>query len=363
MASVTRAESVRRNDEAIRAALITSIAEQGWDSVSVSGVAKRARVTVGAVYARAENIAELANDAWMATLSAHVHHVLDTNCAAARSGDHRLILDASREAERDTESMRAALDLLIASQFDDELSEVVGADFARMLSEIMVPVDDSLQARHFAASLFLVNSFLFGRLMAIAGGSVIAPLTEGEAKILAGFYGAKPCESVPLELPAVVFRNVVSPEDSSAVAIFETFSRWGYRRATVSRIARASGSTPGAVLAGVSSKAELVARAARVAALSPMDVWQPFEGLQALHGAPQVRAHFLFMYLNPEHRQCWKSNLELARIATIHPELESFKTPPAALQRTHLAVMLFGLFVPGADSLPFEGCFRVGYTT
>ena len=363
MAKLTRAEAVRRNDDAIRRAFVTSVAEQGWDSLTVSGVAKRAKVTVGAVYARAENIAELANDAWMASLSGVVRRALDTNCDAARSGDFREVLAASSAAENEIAPIRAALDLLIASQFDDEISEVIGADFSQMLSEVMVPADDSLQARHHAAALYLINSFLFGRLLALAGGAVIDPLTEAEAKILAGFYAAEPVESSPLELPEVVFRKTTTPDDATAVKVFETFSRWGYRRATVSRMARAAGTSPGGLLSTYSTKADLVAQSAHTSALSSMEVWMPYEALQAVHGAPQVRAHFLFEFLDPRHRQCWKSNLELARIATIYPELASFTTPAAPLQRTHLAVMLFALFVEGVNTLPFEGCFRVGYTT
>lgn len=40
------------------------VLEAGWDGVTFTGVAKRARLTVGAVYGRAENPAELGIDLW-----------------------------------------------------------------------------------------------------------------------------------------------------------------------------------------------------------------------------------------------------------------------------------------------------------
>lgn len=51
----TRSDRVRENDRRLRTALEEIIVETGWGSVTVTGVAKRAGLTVGAVYARAES--------------------------------------------------------------------------------------------------------------------------------------------------------------------------------------------------------------------------------------------------------------------------------------------------------------------
>lgn len=363
MAKLSRAESVLRNDEAIRNALIDLISESGWDSVTVSGIAKRAGVTVGAIYARAENIAELANDVWLNVISCAIEDLVRTNCLAAKSGDPQTVLAASSAADDENSLVRVALELVVASQFDDELEEVIGADCRRIVADQFELDGATLAERHHSAALFLVNSFLFGRLLARASGATVEPLSLPEARILAGFYGAAPCESRPLELPDLHFVKTLDSEGSAERALFEVFARWGYRKATLARMARATGSTPGAVMAGHASKAQLIGEAARVTAYSTIEVWRPYEKLQATLGAPAVRAHFLFKFLDPVNRRCWKSNLELARLAPAHPELDDYRIPAEALPRTHIAVMMLALFSPDVSSLPFEGCFNVGYTT
>ena len=56
------------NDEAIRTAAIAVMIDSGWDAMTFSEVARRARLTVGAVYGRAESKAELGADLWTSTL-------------------------------------------------------------------------------------------------------------------------------------------------------------------------------------------------------------------------------------------------------------------------------------------------------
>lgn len=363
MFKVTRAESVRRNDEAIRFALIHMISETGWDSVTVSGVAKRANVTVGAVYARAENIAELANDAWINFLFAEISEVVKTNCAAVRSGESKEILRASRIAEEKISVLKTAIELLVAAQFDEELNEVIGSDFANLINQEFALEGNSLEERHQTAAYFLVNSFLFGRLLALSNGESIPPLSLEEAHILAGFFSAVPCESDPLDLPELKFAKPSEGVDPTKRSIFEVFSRWGYRKTTLARMARATRSSPGAVIAGFDSKEQIIGDAARSSSFSTVEVWAPFERLQTAFGAPAVRAQFLFKYLDPQNRSCWRSNLELARLAPNHIEMTDFGIPADALQRTHIAVMFFALYGQDFSTLPFEGCFNVGYTT
>jgi AcrR family transcriptional regulator len=61
----SRAEIVEANDEALRNAAVQVTHEVGWDSVTFSGVARVAGLSVGAVYGRAETQAELGIDLWV----------------------------------------------------------------------------------------------------------------------------------------------------------------------------------------------------------------------------------------------------------------------------------------------------------
>ena len=364
MATVSRAEKVFRNDEAIRGALIDSIAEHGWDSTTISGVARRAGVTVGAVYLRAENIVELANDVWTNSLGSIVRRFFEEVGSAARSGDPELIKDVSLPRNFSSPGLSVGLELVVASLFDDELSEVIGHDFARLVRENVCESDASLQARHHQAAKFLVTAFMLGRVLARSGGANVEPLSDEDATTLAGFYSAEPELHAPLALPKLQF--VRSPHDvdlSVEEAAIATLSKWGYRRATFSRIARRANTSPGALIAGYSSKADFLSHAARVLLHSPLEVWQQYEGYITSLGSAEIRTEFLVRYLDPANSEFWKLNLELARIASTDLGFSQFKTPADPLQRTHLAVMFLAFFVPDSHLQLFQGCFRVGVTT
>ena len=360
----TRAESVLRNDIAISEALVSVISQQGWDSVTISGVAKMAGVTVGAIYARAETVSELANSVWQTSLHESINDYFHEIATAARTGDFSELILVSQTHEQDLAKLKVGLELVIASLFDDELSEVVGADFSAILQSALGFGKSENSGAHHRAALFLVTSFLLGRILAIIAGSVLAPLTREEAQTLSGFWGAPEEQHTSLNLSAVQF--VRDSEENELVlekATLKAIAQWGYRKSTFARIARKSGTSPGALISGHSSKVDLVAHAARELLYSPQQVWLPFNEVINTYGSPEVRTEFLESYLAPHNREHWKLNIELTRISGIYAELAQFKTPADPLQRTHLALMVLALFLPDVDGLPFQGCFRVGVTT
>lgn len=363
MAKISRAETTRLNDEAILDAVCTLILKQGWDEISISGVAKEAGVSVGAIYARAENLSELANNLWEARLRGVVEEVLDRISEAIVSADIEKMLKVSSYMDQQRNLLTPTLELLVASQFDEELAEVISEDFTRLISLRTVPLTESLADRHLSATHFLVMSFLFGRTMAMRRGNELEPLSYAEADILAAFSQMKP-EEVNIPVASTEFLKQSESENSSwGLSVLQVISKWGYRRATVSRMSRSTGQTPGALISGYTSKADLVGQVAREFLYSPMEMWEPFVTRIPQEGSAEIRASFLKVYLAPDNRGLWKLNLELARVAETYPELAQFKTPSDALQRTHLAVMFLALFTYGASELPFLGAFRAGATT
>ncbi|MDF9809867.1 AcrR family transcriptional regulator [Aurantimicrobium minutum] len=360
----TRAEGVLRNDNAISDALVAVIANEGWDSITISGVAKTAGVSVGAIYARAETISELANSVWQSTLQEVIRNYFHVISEAVRSGDPNQIFEVSRAHEKILTELKVGFELIIASVFDEELSEVIGADFSEILKSSLGFGGIGSRSEHQKAALFLVTSFILGRVLATISGSDLVALSNEEARTLAGFYGAPEEQHTSLSLPVVHF--VRHSEDNELVlekATLNAIAQWGYRKSTFARIARKSGTSPGALISGHTSKVDLVAYSARELLYSPKQVWQPFDGLIEQYGSPEVRTEFLESYLAPHNRENWKLNIELARVSGIYPELAQFKTPADPLQRTHLALMLLAIFLPDVHSLPFQGCFRMGITT
>lgn len=363
MAKVTRAETTRLNDQAILDALCALICERGWDEISVSSVAKKAGVSVGAIYARAENLSELANILWQVRLSAVIGEVLDRITEAILSSNPDKILKLSSYMDSQSSLITPALELAVASQFDDELAEVIGEDFTHMISRRTVPISNSIVERHLAAAQFLVISFLIGRNLAMRNGVEVEPLSHSEGVILAAFSQMKPQESTASMKSPEFLKKHDSDTNMWGLSILKVISKWGYRRATVSRMARATGQTPGALISGYRSKAELVAHVASEYLYSPMEMWEPFFNLIPQEGSAEIRSAFLRGYLASENKGWWKLNLELARVAGTYPELAQFKTPSDPLQRTHLAVMFLALFTEGASDLPFLGAFQAGATT
>lgn len=361
--NTSRVESVRRNDAKIRAVLIDLITKNGWDSVTISAVAKRAGVTVGAVYTRAENLAELANNAWVETLGPLIEEFIDSAAVAAVSSSAESIRQTSALADSKSVELSAALDLIIASVFDDELAEVVGANFRELLRRRINPQGTSLMERHQSAAVFLALAFLLGRVLAQFSGGSLDPLPPAEAQVLADFAGAAPELTSDLPLPELFFLQEAVEDSALKRAVLTVLARWGYRKGTVSRMARAVSMSPGALIAHAGSKSALVADAADSLLRSPLQVWQPFLDVIPEHSSAEVRAGFLHEYLDPANVEYWKLNLELARAARAHHELRAFRVPADSLNRTHLAVMLLALFIPGARDLPFQGCFRMGATT
>lgn len=361
----TRAEQVQRNDELIAAALLQQINTVGWDALTVSGVAKAAGVTVGAIYARAENLAELANTVWETRLRDQVEGGLGAYLKAIEASDADGVFAAAQHFTGNRVDMAAAIELAIASLFDDELSEVIGQSFTDILKRLTGLAEVAQLTRHQSAVLVLSTGLLLGNILASADSRSGTELSPEEASLLVEYWHAQP-EDLPQENPeeiAFVKPSVGTDSELNLDKIIGVVGKWGYRRATVARMARAVGTTPGSLFYGNASKAGLIARAAESRLYSPLEVWNQYAQIFEERGSAMARAEFLRVYLNPEHEQAWRVNLELARVAKSVPELVRYKTPHDVLQRTHLAMLLLASFLPGIDTLPYLGPFRVGNAT
>lgn len=361
----TRAEQVLENDRRLRVALEDIIVESGWSSVTFAGVARRAGLTVGALYARSESPAELGNDLWSHTTGEFLEQSLDHLLAAAASGDPNEVRAFASAWDDQLAAVSVLVELLIASLFDDELAEGVGASAQELLSACCTPSgpDDA----HRAAVATLVTAFFLGRALALRSTGTLPSLTDEQVAVLASYWAAVPADVDRRDVVPLAFLRdtgssdpVVNQLDRSVI---EVLGRVGYRRCTIARIARAAGVTKGSISTHYTSKARFVADAAGRTLLTPLEVWSQYEPVVEAHGPLIARALFLADFLRPHHRSAWLVNLELAHVALAIPELAAFAAPPDTLQHTHLGVMLVACFVPGLDALPFAGPFGAGSAT
>lgn len=367
IARLTRAEKTAQTTEKIFAALRGEIADVGWDGVTISGIAKRAGVTVGALYSRAESASELANLLWSDHMRPLFRAHIDLLVNAASSGSLESFSAAAASFDRYAKENSPVFDLAIASLFDDELGEVIQHDITQIMTAHIHPAQQDARSHAREAATALLLFFFMGRVLAIRTQGEAITLTRDQLSIISGYWQAPEDHLDSAQVVPVAFLREAAtlgePEATLFRSVIDVISRWGYRRATIARIARAAKLTPGAVLATHGTKAALVNAAASALVYSPAEVWTQYESVIKSLGPLKARAAFLSTFLDPVHTRFWKLNIELARVAEFTPELGAFKTPHNTLEHTHLGVMFVACFVEGLVNLHFAGPFTVGSAT
>lgn len=354
----SRAESVRQTDERVLEALERVISRGGWDAVTAAGVAREAGLSVGAIYSRAESLSELANQAWTRSIGPEFisHHSEIVN--VSRSRDGAVFDDQIARFDRWAATVSPAVELAIASFFDDELDEVVGRSLRDGLNHI---VWNPGNTRHDSACAALILSYFCGRAMARCRLTSM-PDVDKPGRVVHQNFWTSDLEEFTTEEPAGIdfLHQTVSDADVSiGQHVIEVLGRYGYRRATVSRIARRAGLTPGAVLPSGSTKAALIASAANELVRSPLEVWESFVDRNGGDTSGTARARFVREIVRPEHDVMRRVNLELARVAESVDEFAGFRAPRDVLQQTHQGLMFVACFVSDLHELPYLGPFRL----
>lgn len=358
---MSRDQRAQINDATIRESLVHEIATQGWDSVTISKIAKQSGLSVGAIYSRAETLAELANELWNFQLRSFFSDFLKQLEVGLVSQDPSQLIDLSASMEKQQDMFSVVLELAVSSQFDDELEEVVGQDFEKLIQGAIQgnPKHTPVQSAGFTLSL----GFLLGQAFARKHHAV-GRLSPHDAALLCSYWASSETNLDTTEqIGLKPFRNLQTENNENSLSILKVIAKRGYKKATVSRMARAQGMTAGAIFGGYKSKADLVGQSAEKVLLTPIEVWQQYSSLMDNGASPLARALFLREYMNPRHEDYWRIALELARVGETSPELAPFRTPADALQRTHLAMALIAAYAPQAWKLPFYGPFLNGTAT
>ena len=365
---LTRAEQVAANDVALRTAAGDVMVEEGWEATTFGKIARRAGLTVGALYARAESVEDVAVDLWEQEVGPWFDDAVNRLITSARAGDSHGLLAALGNWDKSARMSALVVELLVASDFDQHLREVITASAHATLAPHITPSSTSDAASaHAAAAGTLVVSFGLGRAIAARCGVNLPEMGLHEVKVHAGMFAAQPSIEAPPTPPALRWLRELDDLDptqqSVVLGTLEVIGRVGYRNATVTRIARAAGVPRGGLLSNFSSKTDLLAHAARTALIPPREVWEQYQPVVEEHGPLTARAIFLAEFLKPENRPMWSVNLELARISRVIPELAEFVPAADVLSVTHLGVMLTALIAPDLDGLPYAGPFTAGTAT
>lgn len=360
-APLTRAEKVRANTEALRDAAEQIVLRDGWDRLTFQGLAREAGLTVGAVYSRFDSPSDVGIDLWHARASDWCAAWLAQVVAAADVGDS-IRLSHLLDGKLGVDVMPlVAFELALASLFDDELDEVVGAEIRSWLAPLLTSGDEV--GRHAAAARTLALSFAFGRLVAARNESSPGALPMDRYESLAAHAQGSEADTDLVTDIAVGWRRQLPgrhPYDDIATASMDLIAGVGYRRATVSRIARRAGVSRGGLLAGYPDKAHLVADAAEALMVPAGEVWETYVAAHPGMSTEEVRALFLRDFLSPDRREDWALNLELNRVARYEEAFAAYAVPRSVLEQTHLGVMVVACFGPDLSHLPYLGCFNAG---
>lgn len=366
----SRRDSVRENDERIRLALIEELVAVGWDDIALTGIAKRAGLSVGALYARAETRSELGNLVWASAVRDWLREALTNVVTAAQTGESEALAAAFAELESAGDLPAAAVEFLIASHFDDELDEVVGSDARKLVNELrgLHPggAEDPAPPHTQAANVLLL-AFALGRLMAQRSVPELPPLTAEQAQALTAHSMARgPGAEIPTGYPVHFVRQVadLDPELHTVVdAVLEVVGRVGYRRATIARMGRAVGMSGGSLLSRFNDKAHLVSYCALTRLFTPLELWHEYEQAETRFGPYLSRAMWVSDMLRMENAPMWRLHLELARSSQVIEELVAFRPSPEPHLYANLGVMLVGSFSEDIHGLPYDVPFSGGHAT
>jgi AcrR family transcriptional regulator len=343
------------NDEAIRAAAIEVMIDSGWDAMTFSEVARRAKLTVGAVYGRAESKAELGADLWTSTLhpalSAHLSDLTESIASAKSSG----VMTAMASWSRPSGALQAAVALSIAALFDDDLREVIGRDMAELLDNHCGVSGNRTGASAAAAALTIGSAF--GRVLGAAPGGLSTAPSKGMAQREIDMSFARGRARALPRGPEIDFMRMPSTNDPHLdllqMAALDVIGRVGYRRATVARICRVAQVSSGSMFARFDSKADLVVSAASSMLVTQREQSRALRDVGKDSGPAVAQAMLLRAFLDPRAREQRALRLELSRVARHEPVLQAIDVVGSPEQQSMLGLGLACSYANDLAGLPF----------
>jgi TetR/AcrR family transcriptional repressor of uid operon len=261
-----RSAASQENDTRLLDAALDEIVEVGVDGLGMSGVARRAGLTTGALYGRYENVNELAAGVWTSCVRDEHFAFLDAALRTLVGSDGAIPVSAIvRELASPGRTTVAALELLATARRIDELDEVVAPDVERWLRGWGATVR-ARDSRRRAQVLFTLGSLWGVLLHALPrarrtdwptvferlGRSYLQPYDEPDTRL------------EPERTDAVRAETGDDSESALIDSVSIIVARVGFERATTSRIARRAGFTSGAIYARYKTKDELLAHAVDV---------------------------------------------------------------------------------------------------
>lgn len=350
-----RSERALLNDAAIRQSTIDLIAEEGWDGVTFAKVAKRSNLTVGAVYVRAENTAELGTDLWINSLFPYLKDAMSSLMSAVYSKNLNLIQTQVETWDNPDPELIASIEILIASLFDEDLAEIPKRDMKEFLNRYCT--DKSGYNKNQAAANALILGELFGRALGAANKILPdTPAREVAENCIAMIEATTVTADIPKNVFVTTAKEDKDPDPHTRVlhqATLKVIGKVGYKRATIARICRTAQVSSGSLFPRFETKSALIASAVKALIPSAEESYAEIDELGKKYG--KIEANYIaflsvFQYLNEQKRRLF---LELARIEIHEPDLAEIDFAKTSKRHFTLGMSLIDIYFPEIAKLDF----------
>ncbi len=350
-----RSERALLNDAAIRHSTIELIAQAGWDGVTFAKVAKKANLTIGAIYVRSENTAELGTDIWIYTLKPVLTETISNLLSAVYSQDKNLIAEQIQLWDQPEPALLASIELLIAALFDVDLAEIPQRDLHEFLGTYCTGRFGYSQLQ--AAANSLIIGEVFGRALGAANNIDPDTSVEEVAENAIAMINATDVES---NLPSNVFFNTTKvdndPDPHTRVlhkATLQVIGKVGYKRSTIARICRAAQVSSGSLFPRFQTKNALIASAVQALIPSAEESYRELDLLAEKYGRIEANYLAFISLLDLLDENARKLFLELTRIEIHESELANIDFAKTSKRHFTLGMSLLHFYLPEISKLNF----------
>ena len=250
MSQYRRRADAARNDDLLLDAALELLREKGPDRIAALDLARLAKLTTGAVYARYENNEEILVGLWQHRISGPMRAFFEASLPAITPGLHRAEAQAimAKAISNPHGPLRPGISLLIASARIPELHEIIVPEIQGWLHEMGISDD-----RSDVASLHKLKiiGFVLGCLYFAAAD--MFDFDDWETiKPLAHYILEHPSIEGVADIPDATPPSIVVTTDNEirdalVNGAARVIARGGVERATTQRIARAAGLPPSAL--------------------------------------------------------------------------------------------------------------------
>ena len=250
MVQTRRRADAARNDDLLLDAALELLREKGPDRIAALDLARLAKLTTGAVYARYENNEEILVGLWQHRISGPMRAFFEASLPAIHPGPNRAEAQAiiAKTISNPHGPLRPGIALLIASSRVPELHEIIVPEIQGWLRELGISDDrDDVESMQKLG----IISFVLGCLYFAAAD--MFDFADWEAvKPLAHYVLENPsADGVPVvdEIagPSVEVITDNDIRDALVNGAARVIARGGIERATTQRIARAAALPPSAL--------------------------------------------------------------------------------------------------------------------